>query len=251
MFWLVGCSMTNGPDTEQTNEPDTVQTTGLVSHWTFDTCVDLDSDRCTASEETGESYPAEIYGAVVIPGRRGGAISFDGINDFGNIAHSDIFDPPIKTYEFWFKKTNETIRPSPNGVDTEGLIYKAFDTGLNRAISVTLERVNAPFDLVLAVGVGSDSLAILYGRQIIQPKQWYHVVAYLGESEVVLYSNGQRVASQQLSAPPINNTAPIGIGMVPVYSTSLRFFNGLIDELRIYNRRLSDQEIALHYELGQ
>ena len=233
------------------NAPDAILADGLVSYWTFDNCIALDAERCTVSDESGESYSVEVYGAAVIPGRKDGAISFDGIDDFGLIAHNDVFNEPNKTYQFWFKKTNDTIRDSPNDVDIEGLIYKGFDTGLNRVVSVNLRQAEPPFDLVFTTGVGAASLGRVERLQIIEPNTWYHVVAFVGVTEMKLYLDGELAGSQRLSSPPITNTAPMSIGMIPENAMSTRFFAGLIDDFRIYNRQLSENEITSLYELTE
>jgi hypothetical protein len=46
---------------------------------------------------------------------------------------------------------------------------------------------------------------------------------------------------------PANINAPIKIGCVE----SEKFFNGIIDDVRMYNRALSADEIALLYQQGQ
>lgn len=158
---LAGCTMSNAPDENQTDD--------VISHWTFDECKALDSDRCTVEDASDISYSVEVYGADVKPGQKGGAISFNGIGDFGLIAHNDVFNAPIKTYQFWFSKTNETNSDSPGLVDIEGLIFKSDDTGLDRAILVNLRGSVSPFDLVFTVGVGTDSLARVEQTQVIVP----------------------------------------------------------------------------------
>lgn len=66
-----------------------------------------------------------------------------------------------------------------------------------------------------------------------------------------LYLNGQLVGSHQLAAPPINNTSPFSLGMIPSNATATRFFTGLMDDLKVYNRHLSESEITSLYELRE
>jgi hypothetical protein len=65
-------------------------------------------------------------------------------------------------------------------------------------------------------------------------------------SEMKLYVNGELVGT--LSAPePDTFTNPVTMGSG--YGTGW-FLNGTIDEVRIYNRALTEEEIRDHYVFG-
>ena len=79
--------------------------------------------------------------------------------------------------------------------------------------------------------------------------QWNHVVfTYDGGTTIKFYMNGQ--LTQQTSVPYVPDTVdgPVRIGST---DDPGRVFNGLIDEVIIYNRALSTDEIKAHYDAAQ
>ncbi|HEY3309491.1 MAG TPA: DUF2341 domain-containing protein [Desulfuromonadaceae bacterium] len=73
---------------------------------------------------------------------------------------------------------------------------------------------------------------------------WNHVVAVLNGTSFTLYTNGQLVGTTILSAP---NIPSINLAIGALEYPGGRYFNGLIDEVRIYNRALTATEIAGRY----
>ena len=77
--------------------------------------------------------------------------------------------------------------------------------------------------------------------------QWYHVAVTYDRgnlaSSPVFYINGQRTATSTLAMP--SGTAPplSGTGYIGNRAALDRAWNGLIDDLRIYNRILTDGEV--------
>ncbi|MBD3917300.1 LamG domain-containing protein [Paenibacillus sp. PR3] len=83
------------------------------------------------------------------------------------------------------------------------------------------------------------------GKYPIQPGVWYHVAASYDGSDHKLYVNGELNDCQTGTFKP-NDEEPIYIGKKN--SDEPRFwFNGAIDDIRIYNRVLLEQEISELY----
>ncbi len=96
--------------------------------------------------------------------------------------------------------------------------------------------------------------------------KWFHVVGVYrkGSSEEEFYANGKRVFSQIRYAGPVPTTGPqpllgpikLGADMTKIYfgvwpqqiagtpESWMTYFKGMVDELRIYNKALSNAEIA-------
>ncbi|RTQ49608.1 T9SS type A sorting domain-containing protein [Hymenobacter gummosus] len=74
---------------------------------------------------------------------------------------------------------------------------------------------------------------------------WTHVVLSYDGSIVRHYFNGQLLSQQAANVRFIPNTLPLQIGTMRGGSLlGVSYLNGILDELRIYNRTLSDAEIA-------
>lgn len=85
----------------------------------------------------------------------------------------------------------------------------------------------------------------LTGATLLAEDTWYHLVLTLNGREVRLYVNGVQDASTTLSFDTPDTNAALEIGRHGYYG---EFFNGRIDEFRIYSRVLDIQEILALYE---
>ncbi|MDD5328002.1 MAG: LamG domain-containing protein [Phycisphaerae bacterium] len=75
-------------------------------------------------------------------------------------------------------------------------------------------------------------------------KQWYHVFATYDEETLRLYVDGQEVASNASPSGTIDdNAGPLGLGTAVTDATFAPFY-GMIDDVRVYNRALSADEVA-------
>jgi hypothetical protein len=77
----------------------------------------------------------------------------------------------------------------------------------------------------------------------------YFIVANFQNQRMTLYVNGEFYAEYGGVAPIQNNPTNLNIGISPS-GTGQYQINGLIDDLRIYNRALSDSEIDELYQIG-
>ncbi len=98
---------------------------------------------------------------------------------------------------------------------------------------------------IVTDGIAGGQLAIAYDNTItLNLSQWYHVVGTYDGSTIVLYLDGQLIDSNPASIP-------IGQNMVPVTicrRQEKNSFNGLIDEVRIYNLALNETEVQSLYQ---
>jgi hypothetical protein len=88
----------------------------------------------------------------------------------------------------------------------------------------------------LAVAVGSS---LLKGAAVLEPGVWHHAVATRRGQTVTLYVNGKQDASGELPLSPTD-----------VLDTTLRFgpMKGLIDEIAMFNRTLTAEEVTELYD---
>ena len=70
---------------------------------------------------------------------------------------------------------------------------------------------------------------------------WTHLAATYDGTTERLYANGTQVAQLAVSGSITTSTSPVRIGGNTIWS---EWFNGLIDEVRIYNRALTPSEIT-------
>ena len=76
--------------------------------------------------------------------------------------------------------------------------------------------------------------------------KWYFVVATYDGKKACIYVDGKEVASA--TDPPAElDSTDVGINIGQNNEQSDRFFNGVIDEVKIYDRALTAEEVAAHF----
>ncbi|GAB4056247.1 hypothetical protein GCM10028810_71780 [Spirosoma litoris] len=76
--------------------------------------------------------------------------------------------------------------------------------------------------------------------------QWYHILASRSKDSLKIYVNGTLSASQKMTAPPLYDGSVRTL--IGLRFNGTLYFSGVIDEIKIYNRALSDGEAKLVYE---
>jgi hypothetical protein len=82
------------------------------------------------------------------------------------------------------------------------------------------------------------------GATILAYDTWYHVALTHDGTYTRLYVNGQLDASESMTQNTVMNGAGLRIGLSPDFDGWHRYFKGLIDEVKIYNRALSSSEVS-------
>src|SRR5207248_1621486 len=87
---------------------------------------------------------------------------------------------------------------------------------------------------------GSGSHWTIYGTAALPVNSWSHVAVTYDGASLRLYVNGTQVASQAQTGNLITSTNPLQIGGDSTYG---QFFQGTIDEVRVYNVALTATQI--------
>lgn len=90
----------------------------------------------------------------------------------------------------------------------------------------------------------------IWSNTKLQENTWYHLAATYNGSQASLYVNGQLKATYSITGKIGTSDYPLQIGHFYNRGFGGGEFNGLIDEIRIYNRGLTSSEIAAIYNAG-
>jgi len=186
---------------------------------------------------SGQENHGTIYGATKVSGRFAEGLYFDGVDDYVNCGNAVSLNPTNAiTVELWVK---------PIGDYT--YTYQMF-VGKNYGDSWAIARYKASNTFYWCINtIGSGWRNALYGTFI--PDNWYHLAMTYDSStgKWYAYVNGVQSLLGTLSGTiGISSTnLQIGIDITGFYA------NALIDEVRIYNRALSVDEIKMLYESGK
>jgi Concanavalin A-like lectin/glucanases superfamily len=156
-------------------------------------------------------------------GRFGAAASFDGVNDRIDIADSNALDLSVgMTLEAWVRPTALGWRTAILKERTGGIAYALYaSTDNNRPSAEIQAETRAP--------------------SAIATNDWTHLATTYDGVTLRLYVNSTQVASRAGSGPITISSGALRIGGNAVWG---EYFNGLIDEVRVYERALSAAEIA-------
>ncbi|MEX1140061.1 MAG: LamG-like jellyroll fold domain-containing protein [Bacteroidota bacterium] len=154
----------------------------------------------------------------------GYALAFDGNGDYVQVSDDNTLDLTTNyTIEAW-------IRPSSFNV-LAGIVSKWHSTGNSYLLRLT---ANDPY-----TGIGFDGMET--ADSILVANQWYHLAAVNNNGTRTLYVNGTSEALSGNAVTVTANTDPVTIGVD--YLPGPRYFNGRIDEVRIWNVARTAAEI--------
>lgn len=167
---------------------------------------------------------------VTAAGKVGGAFSFDGTVHV-RVPDSAVLKPPHVTVEAWVFPTASNL----GTIIARGTSTNNFDSWCLRL------SVSAP-------EFASHNNNILRGPSI-PLNEWTHLVATFNGVNCRLYVNGFQVdARGEVSALVYDaDPVPVTIGSDWIGSLSSALFKGLIDEIALYNRALTSNEILAIY----
>ncbi|HZW04020.1 MAG TPA: Ig-like domain-containing protein [Anaerolineaceae bacterium] len=217
---------------------------GMAAYYRFD---GAGADAVLSSADGNPSLTGQLAGTFSFspsPWRTSGAFSgpgramlFDGSNDLIDVSHQPGLQPAEYTIEAWIYRTGTGTSTglSPfrtavcKGLSTEHfqLAFVGSGTQLNKA-AFTLHN-------------GTARQAI-YSQTSIITFRWYHLAATYSAASggtMQLYVDGVLEASLTGVGTPVNNTDPLRIGG----TNGLGYFSGQIDEVRIWNRARTAEEI--------
>jgi len=208
-----------------------IVTDGLVSIWTFD-ASDMQGD--TAKDAWGENDGTVSGEPQKVPGKIEEALQFDGAADqvnCGNDASLDITGEI--TIDAWFYPTGSGDSTFPRIAD------KSNDPGYDIPGYKVYLRPSENYVLTLSAG-GTHEISTLAANA----DAWNYVAFVIDGKEWQLFLNGnwERWTRGDIPSSVAN---PLCIGNSPV---AARHFEGVIDEVKIYSRALSEEEVQQNYE---
>ncbi|MBK8900829.1 MAG: hypothetical protein IPM53_06595 [Anaerolineaceae bacterium] len=207
----------------------------MVSYWTLNETsgflfADLSGDNDATF--TGSGTPNYAVGQV------GGALAFNGTTQTLHTAATANPTDEI-TVMAW-------INPSDLSRRDRGILSKA------DAFVFEVESVGSLLSLTLINGGSFDEFEPNVSSNQIGVGDWTFVAATFDGTTMVIYINGTAVGSKISSISAIGNSEePYHIGWTShiAFGTN-RYFNGIIDDVAVYERALSAAEIAERYEDG-
>jgi PKD repeat protein len=250
---VTGCSATKTLTVIENCNPNqcVAPPAGIVNWWTFD-----ETSGATAQDIRGfvNNTGAHVNGPTPVAGVVAGALSFDGVNDWVEVANNPElnflggcildFAEPL-TIDLWVKTNIQPGTGPTSGLLT--ILDKRVNTSSPNGYHLFLFNGRLGFQMsginYVAPAAGLDYIDVA-------DNQWHFVAVSLpmcrGVGSGFLYIDGKTVLTLPRGAG-FNNTAKLYIGRRdPAFGAN--FFKGAFDELEMFKTALSDDELRALFE---
>jgi hypothetical protein len=208
-----------------------VSRAGLVAAWGFNEGTGTTTGDSSTNGNTGTL----MNGPTWTTGKNGGALQFDGATTLVRVNDSNSLHlSTASTFEAW-------IYPTVALAGWRTIIQKEVDAYFFTASGGggNLPTSGGTFNGTCCTFVIAPS--------VLPVNSWTHVAATYDGAQLRFYVNGALVASTLVSGSYQVNTNPLWIGGNAVYG---EYFQGKLDDLRVYNRALTQAEIQEDMTIG-
>jgi len=199
----------------------------VAGYWHFDEGTGTSTYDASGNGKSGELMNSPTWKSAS-DCKAGQCIELDGINQWVDLGNFDFLSGGSFTISMWL---------NPDTVFSDDRIISSYTPGDTNAISVRfnsnkIEIWQSEWDIISSSTIGSD--------------QWFHLAIVIVGDSATAYINGEKeLTGVQLGGNFDVNS--IGIGK-QLAGSGGNYFNGKVDEVRIYNTALSSSTIKAHYE---
>jgi len=198
---------------------------GLKAYWRFD-----EGTGDTAYDTHHIAYSTNSGGS-----RYGNALSFDGVDDYIQVPDNSTLEPSQITVSAWIKV---------NKIDAnQDIVAKRYSSPTGSYTSYRLViRSSGTFEFWV---VNTDGVRDVASTSAIA-NEWIHLVGVYDGFDIKIYVNGELKDTESLTGDIRYDDNPLRIASLDGTNC---MFDGLIDDVRIYNRALTETEIRGLYNL--
>ncbi len=211
-------------------------TDGLTSWWNLN-----EGSGTTASDSIGSNTGTITNATWTTDGIISNALSFDGMSDSVDIVDDDTLDFGVNDFSIMLWAKHSTVDAY---AWFDALIAKMPDsTGFQVAMTGSSFPVGSRNKITVRIGKGTGKFIVTSTNEY-NDDNWHHIaVVFDRDAYMTLYIDGVQEAQTDISGTiaDLQNDGPVQIG---ASNSTNQSWNGLIDEVRIYNRALSPTEIV-------
>jgi hypothetical protein len=222
--------------------------TALLGWWKFD-----EGSGTVAKDSSGNQRDGTVYGNPTwqtsgSPVGNSGYLEFDGLDDYVDVNYitRDAFLLPVYTVSMWFRIDGSDTDERNLISVTNSELNHGMLLSVNRDVVGTMRYLHRhPF--LYAMGPPYENI---YTTTTYNDGFWHHAVAVrASDNNRLLYVDGLQVGSEPNAITAFD--APMRVILGALFSSGYtqggRWWNGAIDDVRIYNRALSAAEVTAIY----
>lgn len=191
-------------------------------------------NRKLTSTQYGPSLTTDRFGQ---PNK---AYRFDGVDDFLQVANNASFNLKQLTLVLTFKIL--AVPPGPDYASKMTLVSKGLDFG-NYNISVSRYGSSTYPYVTYGHHCSTGNFTATYWDKWLELNRYYQIAVAYANNNLRIAIDGALVLEQGNVPIPVSNTEPLLIGKSP-HTNDPEFFNGIIDEVRLYNWSLTKDELT-------
>jgi hypothetical protein len=228
---------------------------GLVGYWPLDRRdMTLTSDTTgTAFDRSGSNAPGRILNFASIStalsrGKIGQTLNFDGSNDRVSM--------PVSAATGSLGTVTAWVNTSLAAGTQQSILTSSGTTDLAHEWRFSINNTGCGYLCITIVENNGGTANVIRGTTQIVLNRWYHLAVTSNGSRYLFYVNGvpEAITVQQGTNTgnwfsDISSRVNYQIGML-TRTADVIPFKGYIDEVRVYNRELSQSEINNIYRLG-
>ncbi|MGH1435762.1 MAG: LamG-like jellyroll fold domain-containing protein [Lewinella sp.] len=225
--------------TLSTTEPLETAEPGLVAHYPFDG----DANDATPYENHGVIGGDPIFENATHPHGGGMNIKFDGMQDSVLAPNAVQLLSDYTSVAFWIRVDEINTAEAEAYIMDFGHWSERWKISLPQHTKIvwTTNSNTAQFPELISDMDSGD------GNELVPGFWWYVTMVHDGENDLV-YVNGVQANSKP--SPGVLNVTAMSLGMGNNPVEGEQYFNGALDNVKIYNRALTAAEIATLYETG-
>jgi hypothetical protein len=215
--------------------PNYLPTNGLVGYWPF---------NGNANDESGNGNNGTVNGATLTSdrlGNVGSSYSFDGTNSFIQILNSNSLNFTEGTINLWFNTSQSNFMSLIERTIYTNATNENWAMGINETSSGDF-TLYTKHNSNCQPGIGWQSNTT---NQPLSINNWHMITGVIKSSVTEIYIEG--ILVQTFNTPSIIDVCGGDIQIGRHWSYDPRYFNGSLDDIAIYNRALTPQEIASLY----
>ena len=211
---------------------------GLVAYYPF---------NGNTNDESGNNNNANAKGGIQLSTDRSGnsnkAYVFDGVDDYIDLAGNASLNPGRLSILLWFNMDNNgKMQLIGNNDNTDGY-PGVYATSLNYFSSGAHIAIRKPGTCDVNTDAGYDPVVV--ANLTFTPGKWYcYAVTYDG-LRVRIYVDGVIIKEQATTVASIAQCTGTTFKIGRWWNNEPLYFKGKMDEIRIYNRGLSHDEVKL------
>ena len=209
-----------------------VEGSGPIAHWKFD-----EGEGSIAYDSAGDN-DGTIYGAVWTTGQIDGALSFDGDRDYVMVGDQNSLEPQEFTLSFWAKLNNPSA--SLQGGIAKGYV---FGSGTEYSYQFKFHNGQAYAAVTNTSNIGFNSVTP------IGDSDWHMWSMTVGNNNISIYKDGVLNNSIEYTGT-IDYIKSHNNFVIGARDDGSFAFNGVIDDVSIYDRVLSADQIQQLYLSG-